>query len=260
MAVIQFSHANGFPAKSYSYLFELLSPHQVFFVEKMGHGNFPLNKDLNNFADELIEDIEKKQNLPVIGVGHSTGGVVTLLAAVKRRDVFSKIILIDPVLFSSQKRFGIWLLQKLGLGDFLGSTRKAMKRRTHFSTLEEATQYFQSKPLFRNFHPRSFQGYIDHGIISSQNGLELSFSAKVEADIFRYTQIFIPHESFNLSGTLIYGDKSSIFWPSDVKWWKKKFLRFQLISFPGGHLFPFEEPEATAKLINKLIQSDKLVS
>lgn len=113
----------------------------------MGHGNFPLNKDLNNFADELIEDIEKKQNLPVIGVGHSTGGVVTLLAAVKRLDLFSKIILIDPVLFSSQKRFGIWLFQKSGLGNFLGFTRKAMKRRTHFSTLEEATLYFQSKTV-----------------------------------------------------------------------------------------------------------------
>lgn len=57
MKKIQFSHANGFPASSYTYLFELLNDTQINFVEKMGHGDFPLNKDLNNFAEELIESI-----------------------------------------------------------------------------------------------------------------------------------------------------------------------------------------------------------
>ena len=55
MNKVQFSHGNGFPSGSYSYLFELLDNVQINFIEKTGHGDYPLNKDLYNFADELIE-------------------------------------------------------------------------------------------------------------------------------------------------------------------------------------------------------------
>ena len=157
MNKVQFSHANGFPASTYSNLFELLNNTQVNFVEKMGHGNYPLNKDLNNFADELIESIEKVYSEPVIGIGHSLGGVVTLLAASKRPDLFKKIIVLDPVLFSKRKRYVVWLLLKIGFTDWLGVTKKAVKRRTHFSSLEEVRKIYQQKPLFKRFHQKCFE-------------------------------------------------------------------------------------------------------
>ena len=133
MNKVHFSHANGFPASSYNYLFKLLNNVQINFIEKMGHGDYPLNKDLNNFADELITSIEKEFIEPVIGIGHSTGGVVTVLAASKRPELFKKIIVLDPVLFSKRKRYLIWLFQKIGFTDWMKITKQAIKRRTHFS-------------------------------------------------------------------------------------------------------------------------------
>lgn len=256
MKKIQFSHANGFPASSYTYLFELLNDTQINFVEKMGHGDFPLNKDLNNFAEELIESIAETHSEPIIGIGHSLGGVVTLLAASKRPELFKKVIVLDPVLFSKRKRYVIWLLRKIGFTDWLGVTKKAVKRRTHFSDMDEVRTIYQQKTLFKNFHKKCFEDYLKHGFMLSEKGVELVFSSEVEANVFRYIQTKIPPNLDKLDGVLIYGNSSDTFWKSDMKWWKRNFPNFEVVSFDGGHLFPFEKPEETAKLLNKYISMD----
>jgi len=256
MNQVQFSHANGFPAGSYAYLFELLNNTKVNFVEKMGHGIYPLNKNLYNFAEELIDSIEQAHNEPVIGIGHSLGGVVTLLAASKRPDLFKKVIVLDPVLFSKRKRYIVWLLRKIGITDWLGVTKKAKKRRTHFSSLEEVRKVYKQKSLFKRFHPYCFEDYLKYGFTQSEQGIELAFSSKIEADVFRYIQIKIPANLDKLQGVLIYGNYSDTFWKSDMKWWKRNFSNFEIISFEGGHLFPFEKPKETAKLLDKYISQN----
>ncbi len=256
MNKVQFSHANGFPARSYTYLFELLNTTNINFVEKMGHGNYPLDKNLYNFSDELIKSIENAYSEPIIGIGHSLGGVVTLLAASKKPDLFKKIIVLDPVLFSKRKRYIIWLLRKVGFTDWLGVTKKAKKRRTHFSSLEEVRKIYQQKLLFKRFHPTCFEDYLKYGFIQSEEGVELVFSTEVEADVFRYIQTKIPRDLNKLNGVLIYGNKSDTFQKSDMKWWKRNFPNFKIVTIEGGHLFPFEKPEETVELLNKIISKN----
>jgi len=222
----------------------------------MGHGDYPLDKDLNNLADELITSIEKEFIQPVIGIGHSTGGVVTVLAASKRPELFKKIIVLDPVLFSKRKRYLIWLFQKIGFTDWMKITKQAINRRTHFSDLNKVRSIYRQKPLFKRFHHKCFDDYLKHGFIQSDDGVELAFSSKVEADIFRYPQIKVPPNLDKLTGVLVYGKYSDTFWKSDVNWWRKHFSNFEIVSFEGRHLFPFEKPKETAKLINKYLSKD----
>jgi len=219
----------------------------------MGYGKYPLNKDLYNFADELIESIETAYTEPIIGIGHSLGGVVTLLAASKRLDLFKKFIVLDPVLFSKRKRYIIWLLRKIGITDWLGVTKKAKKRRIYFSSLEEVRKIYQQKSLFKRFDEKCFEDYLKYGFKQTKNGVALAFSSEVEADVFRYIQIKILPNLDKLKGVLIYGKYSDTFWKSDMKWWKINFPNFETIPFEGGHLFPFEKPIETAKLLNKHI-------
>ena len=256
MNKVQFSHANGFPAGSYTYLFELLNNTQVNFVEKFGHNDYPLNKSLDNFADELIASIEKQYNEPIIGIGHSLGGMVTLLASSKRPDLFKKVIVLDPVLFSKRKRYIVWLAQKIGFTDWHSIIKKAKKRRTHFSNIEAVRNIYQQKTLFKKFHPKCFDDYLKHGFTQSENGVELAFSSKIEADIFRYIQLKVPPNLDKLNGVLIYGNNSDTFWKSDMKWWKRNFPNFEMVTFEGSHLFPFEKPEETANLLNKYISEN----
>lgn len=251
--MIQFSHANGFPGSSYNYLFSLLPEHEVTYVEKMGHGDYPLNNDLHNYAEELVVEIQKRHKEPVIGMGHSVGAVVTLIAAAIKPELFKQVILLDPVLFSKRKRYVLKLCKALGLMDKITPAGRAVKRRSQFSSREEAGSYFRDKTLFKHFHPNCFDDYIQHGLTDNNHGVELSISADIEADIFRNVLLNIPKKLKKVPGTVIYGRQSDLFNQHDIGGWEKNLSNMELVSIEGGHLFPFESPETTAELIHKVI-------
>jgi pimeloyl-ACP methyl ester carboxylesterase len=254
MTQIQFSHANGFPGSSYNYLFSLLPDYPINYVEKMGHGDYPLDNDLKNYAAELIADIERNHKEAVVGMGHSAGAIVTLIAASLRPDLFKHVILLDPVLFSKRKRYALKLAKKLGFIDKITPAARAKKRRTYFKDRPAAKLYFSNKALFKKFHPRCFDDYIEYGLVDTDQGVELNISPEVEADIFRNVLLDAPKSLRQVKGTVIYGANSDLFEQSDRKWWQRKFPNMALISFEGGHLFPFEDPEGTANLLNKVLK------
>lgn len=258
MSKVHFSHANGFPAQTYSYLFEHMDSDNIHYIDLIGHGDFPLNGDLNNYAKELIHAIQKDYSGPVIGIGHSLGGVVTFLAAAIRPDLFTHLILLDPVVFSAKKRLLIWLLKKTGAWQRYGLVGKSLKRRNQFSGMEEVASHFSTKFLFKNFEQRCFQAYLDHGFVASEDGVELAFDRNVEADIFDNILMRIPKICSSVSGTIIYGNKSDTFNRGDLRWWNKNIKNFEYIPIDGGHLFPLEIPETTANVINSVIREISL--
>jgi len=252
---IQFSHANGFPARSYQYLFSLIENQAIHFIDIMGHIGHPKKYNLEFLKDELIASLEKEHSEPVIGLGHSSGAATTILAAASRPDLFKHIILLDPVIFGVKKRLLISMTQKLGLWEIFGPAKKAKRRRNQFSSRAEAFEYFSKKNLFKNFHAKCFESYIEHGLTESRQGFELSFRPQVEADIFRNVPTKVPKGLADIKGTIIYGKESDVFHPSDIKWWSKNYPNFKLIEFDGGHLFPFEAPDETAELLNRILLS-----
>ncbi len=256
---IHFSHANGLPASTYAYLFEMLDDVDFCFVEKMGHGRFAFNGDWSVLADELIDSIERQSTEPVIGMGHSLGAVVTLLAATKRPELFSKLILLDSVLFCKRKRLIFWVAQRLGLRDWLGPVKRTLVRRSKFDTFDQALAYFSPKSLFKNFHPRCLNDYVKHGLKpvggleDDSAGLELAISPLLEANIFRSVQTKAPAGLNKVKGVMIYGDQSKIMWRSDVNWWRKSLPNVDVVAFEGDHLFPLESPEEIARVLRSHI-------
>ena len=88
--IIQFSHANGFPAPTYRYLFKLLEPHfEIQYIERLAHDpNHPVTNNWQSITSELIREHDKHKE-PVIGIGHSLGGAITLFAAIERPEIIS---------------------------------------------------------------------------------------------------------------------------------------------------------------------------
>ncbi len=263
---VQFCHANGFPAKSYSYLFGLLDDFDWHYINCLGHGAFPVNGDLNNLADELINFLEQRGGAPVDAVGHSSGGVVTLFAAVRRPDLFRRVVLLDPVLFQPFKRGTIALMKGLGRGDSVGPIRKALTRRTDFADHDEARAYFGGKAFFKAFHHRCFEDYVQHGLVQKdEGGLTLTFAAATEVAIFRSVPLKFPKmmrrrlqrvgetAADRVAVTLVYASRSDVLWPSDIRWLSWAYPNLKLVRFEGGHLFPFEQPVETAALLTELL-------
>ena len=90
MSIIQFSHANGFPAKTYSVLFENLKDHTISAIDDLAENWVPPAINWHDLAEDVLESVGKFKE-PVFGVGHSLGGMLTLLAAAKKADRFPSL-------------------------------------------------------------------------------------------------------------------------------------------------------------------------
>ena len=98
---IVFSHANGFPAGVYRSLFERwrAAGHAVHAIERIGHDPaFPVTSNWTQLCNELIAFIEREAAVPLWSVGHSLGGMLSLMAASHRPDLVRGIVLLDSIL------------------------------------------------------------------------------------------------------------------------------------------------------------------
>ena len=252
MEVIQFSHANGFPAKTYSYMFDQLKEYKISAVNIIGDSTD--HKDINMFdlRDELIQNV-LQHGEPVIGVGHSFGGVLTLLAASNNPELFKNIVLLDPPMFSPIKSTVIKILRMLGIEDWVSPAGKSKKRRDKFASKLDAKTLFMSNKLFKNFHPQILNDYVTHGLKKNKNGVELTIPVVKEIAIFHNSLILYSKCLRNVKGSLIYGAKNPILWASDLSWINHNFVNLKLLPFPGSHLFPFENPKSTALMIKRCL-------
>ena len=139
---LHFMHANGYPPACYLPLIDLLK--NQYHISAMdlrplwprsqprGIGDWhPLTEDFQLFLDE-------QQISPVIGVGHSMGGIITLRTALRQPNLFRALVLIDPVLFPPRFIATYRLLKTLGLAYKLSPLiNGALKRRRQFDDLEK---------------------------------------------------------------------------------------------------------------------------
>lgn len=257
MPVIQFSHANGFPAKTYSYFFEELKKQEDFdirYINAFGLGKYQVNRNWYPLIDELIEHIEQHGQHPVIGLGHSLGSFITYWAAMRRPDLFSHVIMLDPPYLPWPLRLGLRIFGPLGLTKtLLPIARKAQTRRDQFQSEEEAFEYWRPKSLFRNFHPQCFEDYVQNTLVSDGKGsLTLLIPRELEARIFSLTAWKLGDKAEGVPVHWVYASKSVI--PrNNIESYKESFSELSFVEMAGGHMFPLEKPTETASLINKLI-------
>ncbi len=253
--MIVFAHANGFPALTYSQLFEYLTPLEISFPEMLGHGDFSIDKGWSSLTDELIYFIETHHQKPVVGMGHSLGGVLMLWAGAKRPDLFSELVIMDPPLFSPIKRFLMGMVLTLGGARFIPPVKKTLNRRTVFPDRAFARDYFASKSLFRQVDDRCLDDYVRFGLknIANGEGVELSFSAKNEALIFQNAPFILTYPQPSIPTTFLYAKDGEVLGTQDIKWQKRFFDSADFMAVTGGHMFPLEYPEELASLIKRLL-------
>ena len=108
-----------------------MKDHTISAIDNLAENRVPPAINWHDLTEDVLESVGKFKE-PVIGVGHSLGGMLTLLAAAKKPDIFQTIILLDPPLFSLNKRRLISLLRALHVEDLFGPSGKSKKRRVNF--------------------------------------------------------------------------------------------------------------------------------
>jgi len=260
--IIHFSHANGFPAKSYQAMFDALSEHyEIGYIETLAHNpSFPVSQNWPNLVDELIEHLQSTYHEPLIAVGHSFGAILNYMAAQRRPDLIKQVILLDAPILERVGSLVVRFAKSFGFIDKITPAGRTQGRQETWANEAEAIEYFKGKSLFRNVDPRCLKDYVKFGTQAIKDGtniggIELRFKADTEVKIYRT----LPHNlhrsyaNMKVPAAMIYGRQSNVVRPFQVQYMRKS-MGLYTCWLTGSHLFPLECPEVTAEKIHQTIR------
>lgn len=255
-ATIHFAHANGIPAGSYQQVFKQLEPDfNCIALEKFGHNpKFRISNNWQHSIDELTDYIEKNSNEAVYAIGHSFGGVVSYMAACTKPELFKGLILLDPPIISNLERHVVRVLKKTSIIDKITPAGRTQSRRRIWPLGTDIASHYQKTSLFRNFDKRCLNDYVNAVVHERNQQLELSFSPDIEANIFRNIPDNINQYFGKLQcpAVLLTGDQTDVCRPRYLRnFIKGNNIDHKIVN--GGHMFPLEYPEQTAKIIKTIL-------
>ena len=263
---LHFLHANGYPPECYEPLLELLkNQHHVFGMKLRPLWDGTKPEDLNDWhplSDDLLRFLSDRGPDPVIGVGHSIGGIVTLRAAIRDPKRFRALVLLDPVLFIPSFLVGWNLLRAIGLGEkthpLIVGTKK---RRRTFDNLETVFRGYRTRPIFRYMSDESLKTYIKGITKPKTDGTyELAYSPEWEARIYltglRDFDLWRELPKLEVPTLIIRGAETDTFLEKAERLVKKKNPKIQVVTMQKAtHILPLEHPQEVAGLINNFIFS-----
>lgn len=257
---VHFLHANGFCGGTYApFIRHLAGDFRVVASDIRGHGDtrLPVPERIRHwrlFADDLKTFIEAAMTPPVIGMGHSLGAVTTYLAAALYPHLFSRIVLIDPVILPRRYLWMMAALWRLNRQDRMPLARLARRRKRAFSSRKEALLRFSSgHGLFRTWQPAFIDAYLGCALRHSPGGAaELKCAPELEAQIYES----VPRDVWTYAGRIrcpvlaVRGEHTDTFLPGPARRLGRHIADCRVVTLPGtGHFLPMEAPEAVAQTI-----------
>ena len=256
---VHFYHANGFPAGVYMpFLNQLNLSFDVYALNSRAthpDAGKPDHSDWHVFADDLIEFIEHNLQHPIIAVGHSLGASSTILAAVKRPDLFKALVLIEPAMVNLSTSLLLKLMPKKAIHN-TKLVKGTASKPDSWGAKEEYGNYIKKFKGYHQFSNETFDAFMDHGIKKIENNYRLVFHKEWEA--YNYTNP--PYlmnklkklDELNIPTVAIRG-KPNLFFSDQLwnKWQAKQPNAIYLENFEFTHLFPLEAPAACMKLVTE---------
>ena len=251
--VLHFSHANGFPAASYRKFFDCLEPDfRVGSINCIGHDHsYPVTDGWPHLVAQLIDQLSSQYRVPVVGVGHSLGGYLTFMAAVQRPELFKCIILLDAPIIGYIKGRAFGMLKRLGLVDRLTPAHATRDRRRDWPSVEDMVAHLRRRKIFRHFDPECLRDYAELGTSREGGRVRLLFDPEIEYQIYRS----VPHDlvyycnRLKVPAGFIAGRHSDVVQQIGLSHTRRS---FRVKRIEGGHLFPFERPQAAAEAVRQL--------
>lgn len=273
--VIHVAHANGFPPGTYRPFAEtLIHPpttgsatqsrfHVIGFPARpLWPGSRPESApDWHTLADDLVQGLQALGLSGIVGVGHSLGGVCTLLASVHRPDLFRAVALVDPVILPPRLVWVLRWMRRLGLRHKNRLVEGALRRRRTWPSRQACYEHYRVKPVFASWTEDSLWAYVTSGTRPRADGqVELAYPPEWEAHIFATagTDIwrYVPQLRSATAPPLlvIRGEHTDTFRPETQERMERLLPQAHFRIIPdAGHLAPMEHPAETGAVIRDFL-------
>ena len=261
---LHFYHANGYPPGLYAPLLKRLAASfevDALALRAMWPGMAPPPPSLRwmTYADDLIAYLDDQRARgatgPVLGVGHSMGATSTLIAAVKRPDLFSALVLIEPA--AVPRYLSIWdtILPYGPRRFFMQPGKRTLERRDRWESRAAFLAPCRQWKSLSGLDDEAFAAFGEHYVQDRPDGgVELAFPKAWEAHNF-----FCPRSLWHdlarvgCPVTALRGEESVFFSAAMWRKWKRMRPQDTIHELPGyGHLLPMEAPEQCARIIQRV--------
>lgn len=208
-----------------------------------------------DLARDMVTGLTERGIDRAIAIGHSFGGVASLLAANLPDSPIRALVLLDPTLLEPEvfakmeegRRAG-----RLGWHPLVARTRA---RRDRFSSPPEAFEYFRGRPAFGDWPDASIERMVADGLTKDGSQWRLSWTPAWEA--FYYESIdtggwnAVSALDDAVPALVLGGASSDTFTPRCRAIFAERAPQATIATVPGGHLFPQSAPAATAAAIRE---------
>ncbi|TDR33015.1 alpha/beta fold hydrolase [Hydromonas duriensis] len=258
---IHFAHANGFPAGSYQRLLsELAQNRTVYALDHRATWDGSPYQASKHFswkdgADDLIKAIEQFAPQGVIGVGHSLGAVITLLAADKRPDLFKQILLIEPVVFPARFFLAFAWLPQVARMKLFKIVQRTLQRREQWRSREEFVDTLSKKSLFKGISREVLNDYAQHGLrevtTDSHPYFTLRFRKTWEAKVFMTAPyLWSTLKRLSIPCVVWRAEQGDVVPLKSWQRWEKSHPHHSMHVLPSlGHMAPLQNPQLMAREI-----------
>lgn len=256
---IVFSHGNGFPAPTYRLLFEAWRAlgYRVLALDKFGHDpGYPVGNNWARLRDQLADFIATQAGGPAFLVGHSLGGLLSLMVACKRPELARGVVILDSPIVTGWRAHSLQMAKLTGLMPRVSPGRLTRTRRYEWPSRQAARAHFAAKPNFARWDPRVLDDYIAAGTRRAGGKTVLAFDRDIETRIYNT----VPHNLGHLLERhpprcplgFIAGTRSVEMRQGGSET-ARALAGSRYRQIAGTHLFPMEQPQLTAAMVAELI-------
>lgn len=263
IARIVFSHGNSFPAGTYKVMLDNLRQRgfQVDALEKFGHDpKYPVTNNWPHLVEQLADFARALQGdgAPAFLVGHSLGGILSLMCAARHPELARGVLLIDSPVIGGWRATTLGLAKRTPLIGSLSPGRISQKRRHHWPSAEAALESFQHKKAFARWDAQVLRDYIEHGTHDDNGQRVLSFDRDVETAIYNSLpdklSSLLKRKPLKCPAAFIGGTHSAEMRQAGMEL-THQVVKGRVMMLDGSHLVPMEKPLATAAAIEASLRN-----
>ncbi len=266
------AHANGYPPEVYrSFLNPFLGRFQTraIYLRPFWPGSVPDElRDWRMFRDDYLAALPSHLNAAggekaLVGMGHSLGGMTTLMAAIEMPDRFKALVLIEPTIFPGWMGFLMRRLAPLYLFRYLHPlVRRTLRRRTSFPDQESMFQNYRRKNIFAAIPDHVLRDYVQGLAYPQADGsVTLKYSPEWEVRVYETGGSADRYVWRNLSRVscpvlVLRGERSDTLSHKTMERIAQGLPHGQAMTLPSlGHLLPLEDPERVASVVLDFLDS-----